>query len=176
MWAQRVQKEEMPAGQEEKTNCLASLKHDANVAWQGTKHEYVHFFEEIKDECTPSIKPTSYYQDLAKNTFREWVHIPYFPAFHRPGWLLRYIFGPYDTDWISLFVAGMASLLKNRIHITHVHVLFSLHFCRRFLCRFDGSIYPHTTSTELCWIGQFTSHLRIVYGNYIILVNIFPTS
>jgi len=33
-----------------------------------------------------------------------WFHIPYFPAFHRPGWLLKYAVGPYNDKWAeSLF-------------------------------------------------------------------------
>lgn len=40
-----------------------------------------------------------------------WIHLPYFPAFHRPGWLFRYIIGPYDKEiaqmFVSDFVAGL---------------------------------------------------------------------
>ena len=106
MWSLRVRKEEMPDGQEETPNCCVSAMHDVNVAWQGTKDEYVQFYDELKDECTPSIKPPKYYQELVQNTLKEWIHIPYFPAFHRPGWLLRYLLGPFDSEWVSLFIAG----------------------------------------------------------------------
>ena len=106
MWSLRVRKEEIPDGQEETPNCCVSAMHDVNVAWQGTKDEYVQFYDELKDECTPSIKPPKYYQELVQNTLKEWIHIPYFPAFHRPGWLLRYLLGPFDSEWVSLFVAG----------------------------------------------------------------------
>ena len=78
-------------------------------AAEQTKEDYVHCFEEIKYECTPEIRPLNYYSDLTKQTMRAWIHIPYFPAFHRPGWLLRYIFGPYDSEWVTLLIADFCA-------------------------------------------------------------------
>ena len=105
MWASAVRKEE-PQEDGPKPNLCVSVAHDLKVAWNGTKDEWVHFFDEVKDECTPSIKPANYYKDLVQNTLQTWIHIPYFPAFHRPGWLLRYLLGPFDAEWLSLFIAG----------------------------------------------------------------------
>ena len=121
MWAFRGKKEEMGDGQVETKNCCASMMHEMKVSWEGTKDEYVQFFDELKDECTPSIRPAGYYKELVQDTMRTWFHIPYFPAFHRPGWLLRYLLGPFDSEWIALFVAGDFLLLFfNRYDATHL--------------------------------------------------------
>eukprot|EP01035_Chromulina_nebulosa_P019955 gene19955-25923_t len=46
--------------------------------------------------------------DYVKSTYEtaiSYVHIPYFPAFHRPGWLIRYAVGPYNESWAeSIFI------------------------------------------------------------------------
>lgn len=106
MWASRVRKDEMKDGQEESPGCYASVLHEVHTAWTGTKDDYVQFFDELKDECTPSVKPANYYKELLQDNMKVWLHIPYLPAFHRPGWLLRYLLGPFDSEWMSLFVAG----------------------------------------------------------------------
>jgi MFS superfamily sulfate permease-like transporter len=53
--------------------------------------------------------------DQVKTFVRSWIHIPYFPSFHRPGWLLRYLVGPYDHHWatgiFSDFGAGLTVAL-----------------------------------------------------------------
>jgi hypothetical protein len=36
---------------------------------------------------------------------RSFIHMPYFPAFHQPGWMLRYILGPYDEEWGEMLLA-----------------------------------------------------------------------
>jgi hypothetical protein len=36
-------------------------------------------------------------------------HTPYFPAFHRPGWLLRYIVGPFDDNYWESFINDIAA-------------------------------------------------------------------
>ena len=33
---------------------------------------------------------------VAQREFFNFIHVPFVPALHRPGWLLRYIVGPYD--------------------------------------------------------------------------------
>ena len=39
---------------------------------------------------------------VQRGTFR-FIHIPYIPALHRPGWLLRYIVGPYDKLYFERY-------------------------------------------------------------------------
>ena len=38
-----------------------------------------------------------------------WFHIPYFPAFHRPGWLLRYLVGPFNKKLLNSLVADFCA-------------------------------------------------------------------
>lgn len=47
-------------------------------------------FKKEKDESSPPF------------SFRSLIHIPYFPAFHQPGWMLRYVLGPYDEEWAEM--------------------------------------------------------------------------
>jgi len=78
------------------------------------KIEAMEFMEEVKAECIPppmndgTIKKLKYY-------VKRWSHIPYLPAFHRPGWLLRYLVGPYDVQWaeglVADFIAGLTVAL-----------------------------------------------------------------
>ena len=88
---------------------FSNVKSGITKAVLKTKEEYVSCYEEVKYECTPDVRPLSYYTSLTKSTLRSWIHIPYFPAFHRPGWLMRYIFGPYDEDWVTLFIADFCA-------------------------------------------------------------------
>ena len=36
--------------------------------------------------------------NYVKENWNDYFHIPYFPPFHKPGWLLRYIVGPHDSQ------------------------------------------------------------------------------
>lgn len=31
----------------------------------------------------------------------KFLYVPHFPAFHRPGWLVKIALGPYDSDWFD---------------------------------------------------------------------------
>ena len=42
----------------------------------------------------PSTKE-EWHTFLTRDIYR-YIHVPYIPALHRPGWLLRYFVGPYD--------------------------------------------------------------------------------
>ena len=42
--------------------------------------------------------------DTAPFSIKNYVHVPYIPALHSPGWLLRYIIGPHDTALITNIV------------------------------------------------------------------------
>ena len=45
--------------------------------------QYGDLWAEIKEECTPSFKPMSYYVSTVRNFSHEWIHVPYYPPFHR---------------------------------------------------------------------------------------------
>ena len=45
--------------------------------------QFEDLYAEIKEECTPSFKPVSYYASAAQKLSHEWIHVPYFPPFHR---------------------------------------------------------------------------------------------
>jgi len=99
------------------------------------KAEWVATYEEFKEELIP--KNVS--KDGFKTAFAEgivyftenWIHIPYFPAFHRPGWLLRYIVGPFDGKWVegifADFWAGITVALTLIPQVIYL-LLFSLLF------------------------------------------------
>ena len=58
------------------------------------------------DFMSPFPKSINEYKKLVKYASREfwnYVHIPYLPAFHHPGWLLRYILGPYDKNYFERY-------------------------------------------------------------------------
>ena len=38
-----------------------------------------------------------------------WIHVPYFPAFHRPGWLMRYVVGPFNDEWLEMLFADFGA-------------------------------------------------------------------
>jgi MFS superfamily sulfate permease-like transporter len=51
----------------------------------------------VRRECTPNFSKLWQQARDAKS----FVYIPYVPMLWRPGWLLRYIFGPFDNVWFS---------------------------------------------------------------------------
>jgi hypothetical protein len=55
--------------------------------------------EEVAIECNPN---NIFQKNLNQFRWRNIIHIPYFPAFHRPGWMLRYLLGPFDLQWVEL--------------------------------------------------------------------------
>ena len=74
----------------------------------------IELLEEVKEECIPPPLTEGTMKKI-KHYVKRWTHIPYLPAFHRPGWLLRYIVGPYDLQWIegiiTDFIAGLTVAL-----------------------------------------------------------------
>ena len=76
--------------------------------------------QEIRHHCVPDFsKAGSFFTKEAVyngyKTVRGAIHVPFFPAFHRPGWLLRYVVGPYDAFWresvLADFWAGITVAL-----------------------------------------------------------------
>lgn len=39
----------------------------------------------------------------------KFLYVPHFPAFHRPGWLVKIALGPYDSDWLEAIGADLAA-------------------------------------------------------------------
>lgn len=70
-----------------------------------TVREVVSLKNELIVECVPScgISSASNVWEAVRNSF----YFPYLPAFHRPGWLLRYIVGPYDAIWAENLYADI---------------------------------------------------------------------
>lgn len=73
-------------------------------------------FEKIEDGVTELVtevyeecNPLSYLNANANQSFniKQYIHIPYLPALHRPGWMVRYILGPYDEWWAESLVADI---------------------------------------------------------------------
>lgn len=56
---------------------------------------------EIKDECLPTSAGLKGHVLEAVSITRGLFYLPRFPAFHSPGWLVRYIVGPYDKEWLE---------------------------------------------------------------------------
>ena len=68
--------------------------------------------KEVVDEIRNELLPVGEgYEviDYVKNNWRNFYHIPYLPAFHSPGWMLRYILGPYDDVWIETLLGDISA-------------------------------------------------------------------
>ena len=39
----------------------------------------------------------------------KFLYVPHFPAFHRPGWLVKILLGPYDADWGDAIFSDVAA-------------------------------------------------------------------
>ena len=89
---------------------LKATKEGATTIIQDLREEAVNCYQDIKTECTPNQTAGNYVRGTL-NYLSNFIHIPYLPAFHSPGWLLRYIVGPYDREWFdgitSDIIAGL---------------------------------------------------------------------
>ena len=67
------------------------------------KNDFLEIVEEVKVEFFRP-KERAFLASLisVKDRVLSFIHIPFLPAFHSPGWLLRYIIGPHDRDWVTL--------------------------------------------------------------------------
>lgn len=61
---------------------------------------------ELEVECYEAFEVKEIYGWWKENWFN-FFHLPYFPAFHRPGWLLRYIVGPHTPDLLESFFSDI---------------------------------------------------------------------
>lgn len=70
------------------------------------------FAKEFRDEILPTTNTLSL-NSLKRglNVACNYIHIPYLPIIHSPGWLLRYVLGPYNDEWTenlySDIIAGL---------------------------------------------------------------------
>ena len=68
--------------------------------------------KEVIQECSSSSSNSSHTLSSAKtkqntSVFEQLcsnIYIPYVPALHSPGWLLRYIVGPFNQNWAERLV------------------------------------------------------------------------
>lgn len=56
-------------------------------------------------ECTPSISARTGIKVILE--FIGIVYIPYLPSLKNPGWLTKYIFGPYDREYFHVLFADI---------------------------------------------------------------------
>lgn len=62
-------------------------------------------FLEINYECLPKNPKKVFKRTL--DQLVSWVHIPYFPPIHHPGWLTTYIVGPYNEKYIEVLISDV---------------------------------------------------------------------
>ncbi len=89
----------------------ASLSFTAKF-YRDIEDDVVGIFEDVKNETIilyNSLQPSKENIHYIKQTIWSVVHIPYFPAFHSPGWLLRYLVGPFDRSWLTDFLSDVGA-------------------------------------------------------------------
>jgi hypothetical protein len=89
---------------------------------------------EIKDECNfTSILDSDFKKQF---DIRDYIHVPYLPAFQHPGWMARYVLGPFDQEWLDIFLgdaqAGITVLLTL---VPQVSVLYLCHCYSQYVVR-----------------------------------------
>lgn len=73
------------------------------------KVDVIATFEDIKRELTQDKDAVAETTAYLKATAISFIHIPYLPSFHSPGWLLRYIVGPYNGAWLESFISDFGA-------------------------------------------------------------------
>jgi hypothetical protein len=66
------------------------------------KSDAVKLGEEIRTECFSTSEVQESLQWFRDN-YKNFIFVPYFPAFHSPGWLLRYVVGPHNRKLLEQF-------------------------------------------------------------------------
>jgi hypothetical protein len=69
--------------------------------------------QEVAKECNCFAL---YKKDFSQSfSFRHFIHAPFLPPLQQPGWLLEYLLGPFDEQWLENFYtdaqAGLTVLL-----------------------------------------------------------------
>lgn len=100
--------------QAESRGLFQILHGHAKQSYKDTKKSTVDLAKEIQVECFEELEIYESMKFLKEN-WAKWIFIPYLPAFHRPGWLLRYVVGPHNVElfmsFFSDFVAGVTVAL-----------------------------------------------------------------
>jgi len=73
-----------------------------------TTQEIVDFAHELQHECIPTINVKSSWKDSI-TLIKKSIHVPWMPCLHNPGWLTRYIIGPYDKEWLECLYGDITS-------------------------------------------------------------------
>lgn len=103
-----------------------SIKDVALDSAKFVKEQSVETGKSLLEECFPQ-NPTKEIYNTIYYIATTYIHIPYFPAFHRPGWLLRYLFGPFDFEWIDGLVADfMAGITVSLTLIPQVCIFLTI--------------------------------------------------
>jgi hypothetical protein len=117
--------------------------------FKDAKDDAVACFQDVKTECRPdsSTKNAAWeYLALA----RSFIFIPYFPAFHSPGWLLRYIVGPYTPALLESFISDIgAGLTVGLLLLPQVNILYNQTICKSQYLRNFADIYPRPYLMQL---------------------------
>lgn len=82
--------------------------------YKDAKKNSVDLAKEIHVECFEQWEVYESIQFIKENWYK-FIFIPYLPAFHHPGWLLRYAVGPYTGELFLMFfqdfIAGITVAL-----------------------------------------------------------------
>jgi len=62
---------------------------------------------EVKSECIPKFGDGGIDLKSVLYSLPSYIHIPYFPAFNRPGWLKGYIVGPHNAKLLEDFTKDL---------------------------------------------------------------------
>jgi hypothetical protein len=86
----------------------------AKGGYEAIKDDTKSLANEIHVECFQTFEVYEVIDFIRANWYKL-VYVPYLPAFHKPGWLLRYFVGPYNSELISSlvadFIAGITVVL-----------------------------------------------------------------
>lgn len=62
--------------------------------------------DEIKHECIPTTITAPDSKAVLKFIL-SFIYIPILPAFYKPGWLLNYVRGPFNGEWLDSFLSDV---------------------------------------------------------------------
>lgn len=78
----------------------------AKEGYSSLKQDTHSLANEIQVECFQLFEVYEVIDFIKANWYKA-VYIPYLPALHQPGWLLRYMVGPYSADLIASLIADL---------------------------------------------------------------------
>jgi hypothetical protein len=110
-----------------------STQESFNDAVTDVQKDSYEFAREIRTECW-DIYELQASLNWVKENYKNFYFIPYFPAFHSPGWLVRYMVGPYNAEWAqTFFVDFWAGITVALTLIPQVNFVSQITFCVRNL-------------------------------------------